>query len=72
MPLNEDTESYDLDVLSGASVVRSVTTAAPNWTYAAANQVADFGTPQGSYTLTIYQNSVLFGRGQGLTVTVFV
>ena len=72
MPLNEESESYDLEVLDGAGdVLRTVPgLSSPGWTYSAADQAADFGAPQSSYTLNIYQLSALYGRGQVATRTV--
>ena len=73
VPLNEDGEAYDLEVLSGGTVVRAVSgVPAPAWTYPAAAQVADFGTLQAAYTINVYQLSVLVGRGQVAQRTVFL
>jgi hypothetical protein len=71
VPLNEESESYDLEIMSDASVVRTVSgLTSPSWIYSAAQQAADFGAPQPAYTLNIYQNSASFGRGQVATKTV--
>ncbi|MBV9220552.1 MAG: glycoside hydrolase/phage tail family protein [Methylobacteriaceae bacterium] len=72
VPLNEDSEAYDIEVLNGSTIVRTLTVTAPTWTYSGANQTADFGAPQASYKLNIYQDSVLYGRGQVRTVTIFL
>ena len=74
VPLNEDEEAYDVEVLDGAGdVIRTVSNLpSPGWTYAAAQQTADFGALQGSYTLNVYQLSVLYGRGQVATRTVYL
>ena len=73
VPLNEETEAYDLEITDGAGhVVRTVRDlAAPTWLYPAALQTADFGAPQASYTINLYQLSALYGRGQVATATVF-
>ncbi|MEJ0060452.1 MAG: hypothetical protein WDM79_13140 [Terricaulis sp.] len=42
-PLGAPSESYRLDILDGADVVRSVDVAAPAYDYSAADQTADFG-----------------------------
>ena len=70
-PLNEQSESYDLEVTSGGVVKRTVY-ALPSsaWTYLAADQVTDFGSAQASYTVNVYQNSATFGRGQVATQQV--
>ena len=74
MPLNEDSEAYDLEVLGpSANVVRSVRgLAAPSWTYTAAAQAADFGSPQPTYTINLYQLSALVGRGQVAMRTIIL
>ncbi|MBS0386482.1 MAG: phage tail protein [Proteobacteria bacterium] len=43
VPLGENSEAYQLDILDGAAVKRSVTTSAPAFSYSVADQVADFG-----------------------------
>ncbi len=72
VPLNEESELYTLAVLGpGGAVVRGVTgLTTPTWTYSAAQQTADFGTPQAAYTIAIAQVSALFGPGQTATQTV--
>ncbi len=72
VPLNEDAERYDLEILSGAgALVRTASgLAAPAWTYAAADQGADWGAAQPAYTLNVYQLSALYGRGRPATATV--
>ena len=74
VPLNEDAEAYDVEVLDGSgTVIRTVSAVpAPTWTYPAAAQVADFGSALNAYTLNVYQLSVLYGRGQGARNTVFI
>jgi hypothetical protein len=74
VPLNEDEEAYDVEVLDGSGhVLRTLSAlSSPTWTYSAAQQMADFGALQGSYTLNVYQLSVLYGRGQVATRTVYL
>ena len=55
MPLGEDAESYEVDILDGASVVRTLTASAPGAVYPAAEQTADFGSAQPSYDIRVYQ-----------------
>ena len=73
VPLNEETEAYDLEVTDGAGhVLRTVPgLVAPTWFYPTALQTADFGAPQPSYTINLYQLSALYGRGQVATATVY-
>ena len=73
VPLNEDEEAYDLEVVKAGAVVRAVPgLSSPAWTYPAAAQAADFGGPQPAYTINVYQLSVLYGRGQVATRTVYL
>jgi hypothetical protein len=64
VPIFEDTESYDLEILNGSTVARTVTgLSSPAYVYTSAMQVSDFGSNQSSLTFRVYQNSVLYGRG---------
>jgi hypothetical protein len=63
VPLGEDSEAYELDVLSGTSVVRTLHTTTPNVLYAASDETADFGGPQSSLSVRAYQLSAAIGRG---------
>ncbi|MFX8708154.1 hypothetical protein ABTM42_19665, partial [Acinetobacter baumannii] len=46
VPLSEASEAYQVQVLSGASVVRTLSSSAPQVTYPADQQVSDFGSVQ--------------------------
>ena len=70
VPLGEDSERYEVDVLDGLSVVRTLIAAAPVASYTAAEQTADFGSPQPSVSLRIYQTSTVWGRGSPAEATV--
>jgi hypothetical protein len=69
-PVGEASEKYEIDVMSGASVVRTISTASTSFSYSAANQTADFGSAQSSITFRIYQLSELVGRGYPLETTL--
>lgn len=69
-PLGESSESYEVDVMSGSSVVRTIATTSAAITYTAAQQQADFGSVQGAITLRIFQLSSAVGRGRALEVTL--
>lgn len=64
VPLNEEREAYEIDILDGASVVRTLSMTTPTVTYTAAQQIADFGSPQPSVTVKVYQLSATVGRGR--------
>jgi hypothetical protein len=70
VPLGETTESYSVDVMSGASVVRTIASATQTAAYTYAQQVNDFGFAQSSVTVNVYQLSSVVGRGYALNGTV--
>jgi hypothetical protein len=73
VPLAEDSEVYEVDILDGSVVKRSLTTATPSALYTAAQQTADWGAPLGTgqtIAIRIYQLSALIGRGAVRSVTL--
>jgi len=70
VPLNEESERYEVDILDGANVVRTIPATSPAATYTAAQQTADFGSPQPSVALKVYQISAAVGRGRPATATL--
>ncbi len=72
VPMSEAAESYELEILSGGTVLRSVTgLAAPTFTYTASMQTADFGGTVAGVDVRIYQLGPL-GRGVPLATTLTV
>ena len=63
VPLNETSERYEVDILDGATVVRSGVVTSPAFTYPVSDQIADFGSPQSSVAVRICQVSEVAGRG---------
>jgi len=61
-PLGEETETYLVEIVSGGVVIRSWTTIITAATYAAADQIVDFGAPATSFILRIAQISARFWR----------
>ncbi len=70
VPLFEASEAYQVDILNGATVVRTLSVTSPSAVYAAADQVTDFGTAQSSVSVKIYQMNAVIGRGNPATATV--
>jgi hypothetical protein len=70
VPLGEDSEAYEIDVLSGSTVVRTLHATTPSALYAAADETADFGAPQGSLAVRVYQMSATVGRGFPASATL--
>jgi len=66
VPLGESDEAYDIEIYSGATLKRTLTSATPTATYTAAQQVADFGATQAHVSTRIYQRSAIVGRGTPL------
>jgi hypothetical protein len=69
VPLGEDAEAYEIDILSGSTVKRTLSVNAPVATYSAADEVADFGGPQTSLTIRVFQLSSTVGRGHSAQST---
>jgi len=70
VPLGEDSERYAVDLLSGSTVLRTLTSAVPSALYAAADELADFGAAQTSLTLRVAQVSATVGRGFAAEATL--
>ncbi|HIC64930.1 MAG TPA: hypothetical protein EYO87_02805 [Paracoccus sp.] len=75
VPMGEEQESYEVRIMNGAAVKRTLTSTAPSVTYTAAQQADDFGTllaPGGSLTIRICQLSARIGRGTARTTTLYI
>jgi len=73
VPLAEDLESYDVQILDGAVVKRTLTSTTTSVLYTASQQTADSGAPFGpgqTLAIRIYQLSNRLGRGDPATVTL--
>ncbi len=70
VPLAEESERYEVDILDGATVKRTIATSSPTALYSATDQLADFGAPQPSLAVRITQLSASFGRGSAAIATV--
>ena len=70
VPLAEDIEAYEVDVIAGGAALRTLSAATPSATYSASQQVADFGAAQAAISLNVYQISQSFGRGTPRAATV--
>ncbi|MDX2264605.1 MAG: glycoside hydrolase/phage tail family protein [Hyphomicrobiales bacterium] len=69
-PLAEEREAYEVDILSGATVKRTLAVSAPLAVYTAAQQTADFGAPQAAVAVRVHQMSAVYGRGAARQATV--
>ena len=71
VPLSEDSEFYEVEILDGATVKRTLQVATTSALYTAAQQIADWRAllgPGNSLDLRIFQLSALIGRGVGRSV----
>lgn len=69
-PVGETSESYEIDVMSGSTVKRTISVTSPSFSYSAADQTTDFGSAQASIAFRIYQLSSVVGRGYVSEVTL--
>ncbi len=70
VPLGEESERYEIDVLNGAAVVRTITADLPAASYPSALQIADFGSAQSAVSVRVYQVNAVWGRGSPASATV--
>ena len=55
IPLDEPGEAYRIEILSGGAVVRTAETVAPEYSYPAPEELADFGAPQAVLSIRVRQ-----------------
>ncbi|MCC1492719.1 glycoside hydrolase/phage tail family protein [Cognatishimia sp. F0-27] len=73
VPMVEDSEAYEIDILDGSAVKRTLSAASPSAVYTAAQQTSDWGRllDRGdTLTIRVAQISNLVGRGTPKTVTL--
>jgi len=70
VPLAEEREAYEIDILDGGKPVRTIAPQTPQAVYTADQQTADFGAVQNAVKVAIYQLSALVGRGEPWTGTL--
>ncbi len=72
IPLGEDIEAYDLDILRNGAVVRTLSSTNASISYSSDQEIADFGAAQSAFDLQAYQLSAAVGRGFPFTTRVLV
>ena len=71
VPLGEASESYEVDIMQGSTVKRTITgLTSPSAVYTAAQQTTDFGAVQTSLSVRVYQMSATVGRGTVSAATI--
>jgi hypothetical protein len=61
--LGEASEVYELEILSGSTVVRTLSATTASMLYTASDETLDFGSAQSSFAIRVYQISAAVGRG---------
>ncbi len=70
VPLGENFERYDIEILNGGAVVRTLTSDVSEVIYPASSQIEDFGATQAILDIRIFQISDNIGRGWPLILSV--
>jgi hypothetical protein len=70
VPLGEEAERYEIDVLQDGAVHRTLASTVPMALYPATQELADFDAPQTVLALRVAQVSPIVGRGFEAAVTV--
>jgi hypothetical protein len=71
IPLGEESERYALAVTRDGTLLRAASLAAPQWTYTAAEQAADFALPA-TATMTVRQVSQAAGPGDAASLSLTI
>jgi len=70
LDLGEASEAYELEILSGPAVLRTLSATSPSTLYATSDETLDFGSAQSSFSVRLYQMSAAVGRGLPATATL--
>ena len=73
-PLYEESERYEVDILGGGNVLRTLSSNAPSVTYTGAHQTADWGAllgPGDQLDIAVFQISAIFGRSAPKAATLY-
>jgi hypothetical protein len=68
--LGEASEAYEMEILSGSTVVRTLSATSASSVYAASDEILDFGSAQSNFSVRLYQISAAVGRGNPATATL--
>ncbi len=75
VPLGEEQESYEVRIMDGTAMIRTLTSDTSSVIYTAAQQIADWGAelvPGDSLTIRICQFSARVGRGTAITTALYL
>ena len=63
VPISEEQEAYEVDIMNAQTVVRTLSAQQPQATYLTTQEIEDWGAPQTQLRVAVYQISSAFGRG---------
>jgi hypothetical protein len=66
----EVSEAYELEIVFGSMVVRTLSATTPSALYVASDEILDFGSAQSSFQVRLYQMSAAVGRGIPASATL--
>jgi hypothetical protein len=69
-PVDESVEAYEVDVMDGVTVLRTISASSATAAYSAADQTADGLTPGDPVDVNVYQISSRVGRGYAGAATI--
>lgn len=67
---DSDPMTFEVDIMNGSTVVRTISVTAETASYTAAQQTTDFGSTQSSLTVRVYQTNTVYGRGIKAEATI--
>lgn len=70
VPVSEESEAYEVDVMDGSTVLRTIEVTSETASYTAAQQTSDGLTPGDPVEVNIYQLSATMGRGYAGNATI--
>ena len=70
IPLGEESERYEVEIMDGSTAVRTIAATSPTASYSATEQTTDFGSPQSSVAVKVYQLSAVVGRGYATSASI--
>ena len=70
VPLGEEEERYEVDILDSGTVKRTLGSSTSTVTYSEADQIDDWGTVQAAYDMRVYQLNSSLSRGSPREATI--
>ena len=70
VPLGEEEERYEVDILDSGTVKRTLGSSTSTVTYSEADQIDDWGTVQAAYDIRVYQLNSSLSRGSPREATI--